>query len=350
MEQGFSSSRKFSREKAIAAFREMAPDEDDDLADAKAPRTLIQYRSAWRVYVAWCEAENREPMPDNIARQLRDWIRHLSRSGRASTTIDSYVAAVCTVARYNGRTVERQLLVENLKAARRRGGPPRRAKPLRANVLAAVITGLDPRHPRDARDGAIMLVAFGGALRSAEVAGLDWARAGGTARGGTGFVAAEPSGIIITLLCSKSAQLTPVDIPVPDRDLPPLRQWLAAWVDAAEIRAGEPLFRPIARHGSVGSARLANEAVTRIIRARLVAHYMRDGLPELEARAVAAGFTSHSPRRGYCTSASEAGQDLAQIRRRSRHGSDETLGKYIAAAEGWDRSGLEGLWPKGDAP
>jgi len=55
-------------------------------------------------------------------------------------------------------------------------------------------------------------------------------------------------------------------------------------------------------------------------------------------------FSSHSIRRGYCTTATNARVPLSQIRPRSRHRSDEVLGRYIASAEqGWNHSGLEGV-------
>jgi hypothetical protein len=48
-------------------------------------------------------------------------------------------------------------------------------------------------------------------------------------------------------------------------------------------------------------------------------------------------------RRGYCTTASNARIPLGQIRARSRHTSDATLGKYIQTADGWHSSGLGGI-------
>jgi hypothetical protein len=66
-------------------------------------------------------------------------------------------------------------------------------------------------------------------------------------------------------------------------------------------------------------------------------------MSETEARIMAATYSSHSARRGYCTSASDAGIPLGEIRARSRHRDDEVLGRYIASAQGWRRSGLDGV-------
>ena len=58
------------------------------------------------------------------------------------------------------------------------------------------------------------------------------------------------------------------------------------------------------------------------------------GKPLKDAMALAKAFSSHSIRRGYCTSASNARVPFAQIRKRSRHRSDAMVAAYVADAEG----------------
>jgi integrase len=342
LDQTFGASKKFTRAKALEAFRLIAPHEEEDLLDAKAHRTIIQYASAWRVYLAWCEEEGHTPIPA-APQQLRAYVRHLSHAQRSPATIDSYIAAIATVHRYHGHAVDRTLLIEPLKAARRRAGPPRRARALVTNELQGLTDRFDHENPRDCRDAVMLLLGWAAALRGAELVGLDWRRAGGRAYGGTGFLAVEAKGLQATLLTSKAAQITTVQLAIPDAEMPSLRLWLDQWLAHAKVQGGEPLFRPIDRLHRIQPARLSGDAVAKIVRRRMLAHAQATGFSDMDALMLAKQYSSHSMRRGYCTTASDARIPLGQIRARSRHTSDATLGKYIQSAEGWNSSGLGGI-------
>jgi integrase len=210
--------------------------------------------------------------------------------------------------------------------------------------LKAVIDRLNPEVASDARTAAMLLLGYAAGLRSAELVGLDWQRAGGRAYGGTGFVSVEPEGLEVTLLTSKASQLAPVQLAIPDREMPTLRTWIDRWIAHAQVRPGAPLFRPINRHKTIQPNRLASPSVANIVKACMLKHAQQTGMPEAEALLLAGQFSSHSMRRGYCTTAANARVPLSQIRPRSRHRSDEVLGRYIASAEqGWNHSGLEGV-------
>lgn len=342
-DQPFKTSGRITREKAAAAFAELAPDEDADLADAKAPATWQQYRSAWAVFTSWCEQQAVAPLPA-APPTLRGYVKHLGAEGRAASTIEAHVAAIATVHRLNGHAIDRTLIVEHLKAARRRGRAPRRARPLRVADVQGILKGLDSAVARDCRDAVVLLIGSAGAMRSAELVGLDWMRPGSADTGGTGFVSIEREGVLVTLLRSKASQVTPQEIPLPFREVPPLAGWLERWIEIAIVLPGEPILRPITRTGAIRRARLAPGALTAILKARAVALARSRGLSELEAINWASRITSHCLRRGYATSASEAGLALGDIRKRTRHADDATLAGYIATAEGWTTTGLAGLW------
>ena len=339
MQREFETSKRISRDRVLAAFRFIAPDEDIDLAEAKAPKTILQYASVWRLYTQWCQERGFSAVPASPA-QLREYLRHLQGLGHSPSSLDSYLAAVAAVHRYRGYRVDRTLLIEPLKAARRRAGPPRQARALMGMELKKVVGGLKADHPRDARDAVILLLGFACALRSAEIVGLDWQRRGSTLAGGTGTLGFERSGLLVVLATSKASQVTPVELPIADREMPSLTVWVERWVALAQIGAGEPIFRPIDNRGRILARRLAPPAIAEIVRARMLAHAKATGMPETEAILLARAFSAHSLRRGYCSTASEAKLPLGQIRRRSRHGSDELLARYIRTAEGRRQSGL----------
>jgi hypothetical protein len=121
--------------------------------------------------------------------------------------------------------------------------------------------------------------------------------------------------------------------------MPSLKVWLDRWIKLAGIKPGEPIFRAIDKWGHVQPVRLA-PAVRKILKARMLAHARATGVADKEAMLLARQYSAHSMRRGYCSTASEARLSLGEIRRRSRHATDEVLGRYIRDAEAWRSSGL----------
>jgi len=93
-------------------------------------------------------------------------------------------------------------------------------------------------------------------------------------------------------------------------------QAIAAWQSAAGIAKG-PLFRRIDRHGCVGGRALHPASVAPILRKL---HLGDDISP-------------HSLRRGFITEARLAGASNVQIRRVSRHKSDQMLDTYTAEVD-----------------
>jgi len=89
------------------------------------------------------------------------------------------------------------------------------------------------------------------------------------------------------------------------------------WVALAGIASG-PLFRPVDRHGRVSQGRLSGEAVSLIVRARVAAA----GLDPT-------GYSGHSVRAGFATSAAMAGVQSWKIRQQTGHASDAMLTRYV---------------------
>ena len=89
----------------------------------------------------------------------------------------------------------------------------------------------------------------------------------------------------------------------------------------ARVVAG-PLFRPIDRHGRISASRLSGEAVSLIVRERVAA-----------AGFDPAGYSGHSLRAGFATSAAMAGISSAKIRLQTGHASDAMLARYVRAGD-----------------
>jgi hypothetical protein len=89
------------------------------------------------------------------------------------------------------------------------------------------------------------------------------------------------------------------------------------WRERSHVVDG-PLFRPVDRHGRVAVGRLSGEAVSIIVKKRVATA----GFDQ-------AGYSGHSLRAGFVTSATQAGVPLWRIRQQTGHVSDAMLARYI---------------------
>jgi len=183
--------------------------------------------------------------------------------------------------------------------------------------LRAMINGL-PSGIRGARDQAMLLVGFAGALRRSELVGLDVAA-----------VVQMDAGALLTLRRSKTDQEgegRQVGIPYGShRETCPVRS-LRYWLEVSEISDG-PIFRPIDRGGSVGVSQLSDRSVALIIQ-RAARRVNLD--PTL--------FSGHSLRAGLATAAAAAGVAENDIARTTGHRSVSVLRRYIRTATAFDRN------------
>src|SRR5690606_29160809 len=230
------------------------------------------------------------------------FVRHLLDEGRTAATIHAYVSAIATAHRVHGEEIDRRPLRIMMRAARRRSGPQKQARPLMRDELRAVLDRFDPENLRDVRDGAMLCIGWAAALRQSELVGLDLERWGGRNGGGTGFLRIERRGLTIELNTSKASQMKPQTVFIAYAEMPSMRPWLVRWIGAAGISRGTALFRSVDRFGRIGE-RLEPEAVCNMIRERMLEHFLRQGLDGHEARIAAQAYSGHSLRAGWCSSA-----------------------------------------------
>jgi integrase len=91
---------------------------------------------------------------------------------------------------------------------------------------------------------------------------------------------------------------------------------------ATERKIDRPVFRLVGRYGLVSTDRLSPEAISLIVR---------------DLRAAAgfdpAGYSGHSLRSGFATSATRAGVSTFKIRQQTGHASDAMLSRYVRDGE-----------------
>ena len=190
---------------------------------------------------------------------------------------------------------------------RKHGTAQRQAKPLMRDDLFLVLDRLG-QTLRDHRDRALLLLGFAGGFRRSELVALELAD-----------IETGRQGLIVTIRRSKTDQEGEgrrIGIPHGRTRYCPVTA-TEAWLTASEINTG-PLFRPITRHGHVAPNRLTGDAVSILLRERLMGAGIN---PE--------GYSGHSLRAGFATSAAQSGVSTFKIRAQTGHTSDAMLARYI---------------------
>lgn len=194
---------------------------------------------------------------------------------------------------------------------RKHGTAQKQAKALTREDLFATLDAMGDSL-KNTRDRALLLLGFAGGFRRSEVVGLDVAD-----------IENVRQGIIITLRQSKTDQEgagRKIGIPHGRTRHCPVAA-VMNWLTRSGITEGA-IFRPITRHGQLQPERLSGDAVSEVIRERIAAAGMD---PE--------GYSGHSLRAGFATSAAQAGASTLKIRAQTGHASDAMLSRYIRDGE-----------------
>lgn len=320
---------------------------DHAKAHAHARNTRRAYARAWSQFEAWCDAKGvcaLPAAPKTVAAWLMDMAVSKGDKPPARATLEQALAAIVAAHRAEGLPFDRKhpdiartwrFLARELAKLR----APRKAKALTDDDLLGILADLKPTRTADVRDGALLALGWGGALRRSELVALDWQRLG---RGG-GFVSVSPDGVVVMLTTSKGAQADAVDIVIPRADMPEAADALEAWAQAAELAPGSPVFRSVTKGQMIGAARLTDGSVARIIKARVQAYARAHGRSKAAAEELAAAFSGHSLRRGYGTTAAKGDMPGYRIKSHMRHKSMDTTTGYIEEGEAWSKSGLKGI-------
>lgn len=225
------------------------------------------------------------------------WLASLSKAHRAIRTSDP---------------TKDELVRSVLKGIRRRyGRPALQASPLTREILFDVLEAI-PDDLRGIRDRALLLTGFAGGFRRSELVGLVAAD-----------IADAEEGIVLTIRRSKTDQAgigRKIGVPFARGRHCAIRA-LRIWIEAASLTDG-PIFRPIDRHGVVSDKALSGQAVSHVIKERLC-----------NAGLESAGYSGHSLRSGFVTSAAKFGVSSWKIRQQTGHASDAMLALYIRDTE-----------------
>lgn len=287
-----------------------------DLArEATSERTRKAYTYEWGNFVTWCERHGATHTPTTPA-LLATYLADLHHDGRAIASLGLARAAVLFVNREAGHPLDgkHEAIRKVMSGARRtRKADPKRVRPF----LVSDFLELSPHigHDLEAiRDRAMLALGLARALRGpSELMTLDLDRLGSP--DARGFVEIGTKGATVHLVRSKASQEATRSYFI---ERGRAVEALEAWIAAAGIRAGSPLWRNITRAG-IGSSRLSARTWDRIIKRRVSDLYQLRGCTIPEADELAQRYSTHSLRAGTITSLAEAGATIAEIRDVSGH-------------------------------
>ncbi len=334
--------RKITEQEIIEAYRFLIGSNKDEFGwMGWAPRTLLQYASALRLYLQWCGERGLVALPaepDTIKAWLKNLADKVSDGGQGLTrsTAESYLAAIATVHDLRSLDFNREKLRRARKWLRENTREPSRARALERDEVKAIIAGLDLRHMRNLRDACMLTLGFAGALRRSEIVCLDL----DGVRSGDGCVVRGRNGLTVKLLKSK-ARKGSVEIAIPAQRMPAAVTLLDRWVKAAAIAPGTPLFRPVKDKGRVLNERLAATSVGQRLKRLVERHAIAEGCNTVEVQERVEATRSHSLRAGFVTSAGRLRVPPVDIAVHSRHKNLATLMVYLRDLEKWATGGLD---------
>ncbi|WP_160113676.1 integrase [Phyllobacterium salinisoli] len=250
-----------------------------------AAKTHAAYISDWRHYAAWCRRRGLESLPPDIE-QIGLYLMAQATPDEGApalsvSTIERRLAGLAWNFAQRGFGLDRNdsHIADIIAGIRRHARPPAAKETVGTEDLLAMLGTLG-HDLRGLRDRAILLIAFAGGLRRSEITGLDIRQ--GDSKDGTGWVSIEDKAMRVTLGGQTRGRTVEISRGSSQRFCPVAA--LESWIRFSRISRG-PLFRRILRDGkTVGSERLNDRHIARLVKQTALAAGIRGDLAE-DARA-----------------------------------------------------------------
>ena len=299
----------------------------DYVEAASSSNTRRAYQSDWKHFSSWCRRQGVEMFPPDP--QIVGLYITASASGKA--TGDKKPNAVSTIERrlssltwnyaQRGQPLDRKdrhIATVMAGIRNKHAAPPRQKEAVLPEDLIAMLETLDRGTLRGLRDRAMLLLGFAGGLRRSEVVGLDCGR--DQTENLSGWVEILDKGMLLTLRGKTGWREVEVGRGSSDATCPVVA--LQTWLKFARIAHG-PLFRRVTGQGkAVGSERLNDQEVARLVKRTALTAGVRGDLPEGQRSKL---FAGHSLRSGL---ASSAEVDERYVQKQLGHASAEMTRKY----------------------
>lgn len=285
--------------------------------DSLAPNSRRAYASDLARYKTWGGLI--PASPEAIAEYLA-----AHQQSHAVSTLARWLASLAKAHRAIGvdDPTRSELVRSVVRGIRRlRGSAPHQAKALLRDDLFSVLDRLG-NDTRALRDRALLLLGFACGFRRSELTALLVTD--------LEFV---QQGLIVHVQRSKTDQIgsgRKIGVPFGRTRHCPVKA-IENWLAQSQITEG-PLFRSVNRAGKVSRQQLSAHAVPRILKERL------QGVGfDIE------GYSGHSLRSGFVTSALQVGVSSWKIRQQTGHASDTMMARYVRDASLFVENGAAAL-------
>ena len=283
---------------------------------ALSEATLRAYRSDWAQFCGFCAAAGLASLPA-LPETVASYLAGMAFThGRA--TLRRRLVAIGQVHRLSGHawSAAHPTIRNTLRGIlRRHGVPARQAAALGTAELKRLVATCDG-DLAGLRDRALLLVGYAGALRRAELVGLE-----------REHIRITRDGMEITIARAKTDQegqgATIGIARGRQRETCPVRA-LEAWLDRSDCKFG-PVFRAVTMWGAVEHRALHPDSVRQILRRRA-------GLAGLAPEA-GQRLSPHGLRAGFVTEAYRAGARDEAIMDHTRHRDLKTMRGYVRRAK-----------------
>lgn len=294
---------------------------------ASSANTRRAYAADWKHFCAWCRRQHLDPMPPDP----QTVGLYITACASGKVTGDKKPNAVSTIERrlssltwnfsQRGQPLDRKdrhiaIVLAGIRNSH--ASPPRQKEAILPEDLIAMLETLDRGTLRGLRDRAMLLLGFAGGLRRSEIVGLDCGR--DQTEDGRGWIEILDKGILVTLRGKTGWREVEIGRGSSDATCPVVA--LQTWLKLARIAHG-PLFRRVTGQGkAVGSERLNDQEVARLVKRAALAAGVRGDLSEGER---ATKFSGHSLRAGL---ASSAEVDERYVQKQLGHTTAEMTRRY----------------------
>lgn len=296
---------------------------------SKAASTRRAYDSDWRHFCAWCERHNLASLParpETVVLYITDLARPTDGTPpRRSSTIIRKLTSINSMHKNanldSPAVMSHRALSATLAGIRRElGTAPAMKRPLTRDRVVKVLDSLEGPIAA-ARDKALLLIGFAGALRRSELAAIRREHILGHRKGITIQVPRsktdqEGKGRTVEILWGSKEETCPVLA-------------LESWLAVSGIREGY-VFRRLGRNGAIGGGLNPNSVgwiIQRLVRQAKLAH------PE--------EYGGHSLRAGFVTEASANGATDQQIMKQTGHTAIAMVRRY-SRGDQQDKQAAEG--------
>lgn len=283
---------------------------------SRSKNTNEAYSTDWKSFVTWCNERHLIFLPAD-PRTVRKYITYLADIPRSVSTIARSMTAISQAHKLTEQPTPTTspVVTEVWRGIKRElGTSPRRAKPILYSDLKKIIDGIRPTF-LGRRDAAILMTGWAGALRRSEITSLN--------REDIEFVS---EGMVLTITRSKTDQNSEgykIGIPfaTDEKYCPTCR--LKSWIKLAAIISG-PIFFQIGIggkkfiHNVSNPSRLSHRMINVIIKRRMS-----------DVGYDTAGYSGHSLRAGFVTTAASLNIPEYLIQIHTRHRTSKSLRGYI---------------------